>query len=170
MKFKDLTEEQQEHFKKVVNYCQENGLEKQLEEATHIDAMFLEASLTRFVEDMEYFFDWGGIEDWVANRNPDISNLYEKPEDYRNISEGSNEHKTVYKLKIIYKNNSEPMTLNFTEELKDSAIELFNLIKRDLVALSKGEIGYSIISSDVAFAIDVSEIASVFLNEVEDET
>jgi len=76
----------------------------------------------------------------------------------------------MYKLNIIYKNNSEPMILNFTEERKDQAIELFNLIKNDMVALGKGEIGYSIISSDVAFAIDVSEIASVFLNEVEDET
>ena len=72
----------------------------------------------------------------------------------------------MYKLKIIYKNNPESMTLNFTEEQKDQAIEMFNLIKNDMVALGKGDIGYSIISSDVAFAIDVGEIASVFLNEV----
>ena len=37
MKLEDLTSEQQKHFKQVVEYCQENGLEEQLEEATHID-------------------------------------------------------------------------------------------------------------------------------------
>jgi len=163
MKFKDLSKEQQEHFKKVVEYCKECGLEEQLEEATHIDANSICYSITKIIDGTEHYFD-DDLQEWWKDTTDSFH--YQKPEDYKDLLEDFKKPKTVYKLKIIYKNNSEPMTLNFTEELKDSAIELFNLIKRDMVALGRGEIGYSILSSDVAFAIDVREIASVFLNEV----
>lgn len=168
MKFKELSDVEQEHFKKVVEYCKENDLEEQLEEATHIDIKSeLSHSLVQFIDGKEILYNaaygyWTYYEDVY-------SNLYQKPEDYKDLLEDSKKPKTMYKLKIIYKNNPETMTLNFTEELKDSAMELFNLIKNDMVALGKGDIGYSVLSSDVAFAIDVREIASVFLNEVEDE-
>ena len=73
----------------------------------------------------------------------------------------------MYELKIIYKNNPETLILKFTEEQqKDQAIELFRLIKDQMLALGKVDTGNSVISSDVAFVIDVGEIASVFLNEV----
>jgi len=164
MKFKDLSKEEQEHFKKVVEYCQENGLQEQLEEATHIDRRMISSSLTKFAGVVEHYYS-NSMKKWLCTRSNEV---YKKPEDYKDLLEDSKKPKTMYKLKIIYKNNSEPMTLNFTEELKDSALELFNLIKNDMVALGKGDIGYSVLSSDLSFAIDVSEIASVFLNEVED--
>lgn len=168
MKVKDLTEEQQQHYNKVVEFCKEKGLEEQLEEATHIDLTFLDVALTKFSGDKELYYD-GEVWEEITRGVGEKSNLYQKPEDYKDLLEDSKKPETLYKLKIIYKNNPETMTLNFTEERKKQAVELFNLIKNDMVALGKGEIGYSIISSDVAFAIDVSEIASVFLNEVEDD-
>ena len=161
MKFKDLTKEQQEHFLEVVEYCKENGLEEQLEEATHIDFRVLEVSLTKFIDEEEFYYD---IDEWEYNSYYK-SNLYQKPEDYKYLLENQNESETMYKLKIIYKNNPETLTLNFKEDQKDNVKELFSLIKDHLISLRKGGIGHSIISSDLAFVIDVNEVASVFLSE-----
>lgn len=83
MQLEDLTPEQQEHFKKVVEYCKENGLEEQLEEATHLDQRSLFESLTKFIGDVEYFYNTSDYS-WTACTN---SNLYQKPDKPWNFSQ-----------------------------------------------------------------------------------
>lgn len=75
----------------------------------------------------------------------------------------------MYKLNIIYKNNSETMTLNFQEDQSAFAKDLFNTLKDELIKLREGSINCSVIDCNLAFVIDVNEIASAFLNEVEDD-
>lgn len=163
MKFKDLTKEEQEHFLEVVKYCQDNDLRERLNEATHIGFNYMRTSLTKSIEDVEYYYD-NGFKGWLINPCP--SSLYLKPKDYKHLLENQNESETMYKLKIIYKNNPEVLTLNFTEEQESVAKELFNTIKSELIKLSSSSKSSSIIESDLAFVIVVNEIASVFLNEM----
>lgn len=85
-----LTEEQKNHFERVVNYCQENGLEEQLEEATHINQSSLSTSLTKFVDGEEHF--WYSSDNWRYNAQK--SNLYQKP----NIM--ITEHSSDYKASL----------------------------------------------------------------------
>jgi len=82
MKFKDLSKEQQEHFKKVVKYCKEYGLEEQLEEATHIDTSYIFYSLTKFIEGKVYYYS-RGCREWMHNTGD--SNTFQKPEDYKDL-------------------------------------------------------------------------------------
>lgn len=86
MKLEDLTSEQQEHFKQVVEYCEESGLEEQLEEATHIDFKNLDYSLTKFVGEVEYFFDPVYDSVWASIEYGE-SNLYQKPDKPWNFSQ-----------------------------------------------------------------------------------
>ena len=79
MKFEDLTEEQQEHFTKVVEYCKENGLEEQLEEATHIDFDCSEYFLSKFDKGLEYAFICDGWFHYKREVGGD-ANLYQKPD------------------------------------------------------------------------------------------
>jgi len=76
MKFKELPTEQQEHFLKVVKYCEGNNLMKQLEEATHIDFNCCILSLTKFVDDVEYFYN----NRWTDVIGGSTSLLYQKPD------------------------------------------------------------------------------------------
>ena len=78
-KIEVLTEEQQEHYIKVVGYCKKNNLEDKLEETTHIDCTMTQApSLTKFVEDGEFYYSkrLGG---WLKNSVGYASDLYKKP-------------------------------------------------------------------------------------------
>jgi len=85
MKLKDLTKEQQEHFKKVVEYCKGSGLEEQLGEATHLDKSTLYLSLTKFVDDVEYFYDTPN--DFWSACEYNNGNLYQKPDKPWNFSQ-----------------------------------------------------------------------------------
>lgn len=78
-KIEVLTEAQQKHYIKVVEYCKKNNLEHRLEEATHIDYETApNASLTKFVEDGEFYYSkrLGG---WLKNSVGYASELYQKP-------------------------------------------------------------------------------------------
>jgi len=111
-----LTEEQQEHFKKVVEYCKEYGLEEQLEEATHIDANNdLELSLTKFVDDNEVYFDPVYDNRWeVLESFEDKSALYQKP----NIM--ITEHSSDYKASLTSGETLHDAVVDFDLYSKDS--------------------------------------------------
>ena len=81
MKFKDLTLEQQDHFKKVLYYYTREGLSEQLEEATHITSDSLFFTLTKFVGGVESYYDSFNY-CWVETYGTTNKYLYQKPEDY----------------------------------------------------------------------------------------
>ena len=84
MKVKDLSKEQQEHFKQVVEYCKENDLGEQLEEATYLDIDTIASSLTKFTNGEEYYYPRYGVV-WIKVRSHRKTNLYQKPEDYKDL-------------------------------------------------------------------------------------
>jgi len=84
MKLEDLTSEQQEHFKQVVEYCKEKGLEEQLEESTYIDQSSLHTTLMEITEDVNYYYSqlFG---EWVKTAS-ELIEPYQKPDKPWNFS------------------------------------------------------------------------------------
>ena len=72
--------------------------------------------------------------------------------------------KRMYELKIIYKNNENPVVLTLP---KDEAESLFDTLTSGLGKLRTGKAAFNVISPRKrSYTIDVNEVASVFLNEV----
>ena len=125
MKFKELTTEHQKHFLNVVEFCKENGLEEQLEEATHIDFKVVRSSLTKSEADGESFYaeNLGCWLDILNNR----SELYQKPEDYQYLLEEPNN------------NTSETSTWNW-EDLRGKTVEV--CVDKEGMVILKDDYGY----------------------------
>jgi len=103
-----LTEDQQEHYKKVVEYCKDNGLEEQLEEATHIDLTFYDVALTKFADDQELYYD-GEVWDNPTRCADEKYTLYHKP----NIM--ITEHSSDYKASLTSDEDIVTFDLSFND-------------------------------------------------------
>jgi len=112
-----LTEEQKNHFEEVVEYCKENDLLDQLGEATHLDKSTLSLSLTKFVDDVEYFYDTPN--DFWSACEYNNSNLYQKPNIM--ITEHSSDYKaTLNSDEVVFDLSFKDTFPDFPFSVKDT--------------------------------------------------
>lgn len=127
MKFKDLTKEEQEHFKKVVEYCNKYNLEDQLIGATHIRPNSLSFALIMHMEGVEFYYDSLVDYTWKETDGTTNKGLYQKPEDYLTLLTGTNQM-TTKESKVTVQELKE-------ETFKPLKITLEILKEEDLLAL-----------------------------------